>query len=189
MKIARLWAKIAQMWSICRILSFSTDVNLPVRKKPVNGVDIYLAVKSTLEELLAIFGKEGSISGKVDVSTEVMSGVFHIDRHKTYQILTKLISNAIKFTNQGLVLVTIKKDTNWLNFSVEDTGIGISAEHIDIIFDAFQQLDEGYSRNYEGLGIGLSVAKKIADSVGATLTVTSTVGEGSCFNLSIPLEK
>lgn len=171
------------------LLSFSTDVNLPVRKKPVNGVDIYLAVKSTLEELLAFFGKEGSISGKVDVSTEVMSGVFHIDRHKTYQILTKLVSNAIKFTNQGQVLVTIKKDTNWLNFSVEDTGIGISAEHIDIIFDAFKQLDEGYSRNYEGLGIGLSVAKKIADSVGATLTVTSTVGEGSCFNLSIPLEK
>ncbi|ODT56760.1 MAG: hypothetical protein BGP01_11280 [Paludibacter sp. 47-17] len=168
------------------ILAFSTDVELPVRKNTVKGVDIYMSAKASLSEFLAIYGKEHAINLRFDLPYEIMNETFVVDKQKTFQILTKLFSNAIKFTNKGQVTVTMSRGDNTLDFTVQDTGIGISPDNLQIIFDAFRQLDDEYSRNYEGLGIGLSIAKKTAESIGAILTLESKEGEGTCFYLSVP---
>lgn len=168
------------------MLAFSTDESLPVRKNTVKGVEIYMSAKASLSEFMALYGKENTLNLKFELPIEIMNDTFVIDKQKTLQILTKLFSNAIKFTNKGQVSVTMHREGNNLEFTVQDTGIGISSENLQVIFDAFRQLDDDYSRNYEGLGIGLSIAKKTAESIGATLTLESKEGEGTCFYLSVP---
>lgn len=145
-----------------------------------------MSAKASLSEFLAIYGKEHAINLRFDLPYEIMNETFVVDKQKTFQILTKLFSNAIKFTNKGQVTVTMSRGDNTLDFTVQDTGIGISPDNLQIIFDAFRQLDDDYSRNYEGLGIGLSIAKKTAESIGAILTLESKEGEGTCFYLSVP---
>lgn len=169
-------------------LAFSAETELPVRKSIVNGIEFYTSSKSTLKEFLTFFGKENNIRLEYDIPAEVFSDEFYVDKQKILQILTKLFHNAVKFTETGTIRFSMHRTDSRLNFSVCDTGIGIAPDFRQRIFDAFRQVDEGYSRNFDGLGIGLSIAQKTADSIGATLTVESTVGEGSCFTLSVPVE-
>jgi PAS domain S-box-containing protein len=168
------------------MLAFSTDVTLPVRKDAVKGVEIYMSAKASLSEFMTLFGKDNVLRLQFELPNELMNETFVIDKQKTLQILTKLFSNAVKFTNKGQVSVAMYREGSNLKFTVRDTGIGISPDNLQIIFDAFRQLDDDYSRNYEGLGIGLSIAKKTAESIGATLTLESKEGEGTCFYLSVP---
>ncbi|GAF03211.1 signal transduction histidine-protein kinase BarA [Saccharicrinis fermentans DSM 9555 = JCM 21142] len=110
------------------------------------------------------------------------------DRNKLTQILNVLIDNAIKFTNDGYVKICYKiiNETE-LMFSVEDTGIGISPQYKEIIFDCFRQGDEGcYSRKYEGSGLGLAISKASVELLGGKIWFTSTPGKGSTFFFTIP---
>ncbi len=75
-----------------------------------------------------------------------------------------------------------------IEFYVRDTGIGIAAENQKYLFDLFRQLDDSYSRRYDGLGIGLSIAQKIAEVLGATIRVESELGRGACFYFVVPVE-
>ncbi len=106
------------------------------------------------------------------------------------QILNNLTNNAIKYTSTGSVRIVVNHAGDdgggMLEISVLDTGIGISRENRDLIFEDFRQVSEGYGRSYEGTGLGLSVSRKFARVLGGDITVDSEVGVGSCFTLRLP---
>jgi CheY-like chemotaxis protein len=112
------------------------------------------------------------------------------------QILHNLLSNAVKFTQEGTVRLTIRPAgvdgqspgvAPRITFAVEDTGIGIPADKLDVIFEAFQQADGTTSRKYGGTGLGLSISRELTQLLGGDLRVTSTPGEGTTFELSVPM--
>jgi len=114
------------------------------------------------------------------------------DRHKLTVILTKLLDNAVKFTVQGEVRLVVSIDKNMtpplLICAVSDSGPGIAKDQQDLIFDPFMQIEGGFTRRHGGMGIGLSICRRLAKSLEGTLKVESKVGEGSSFTLQMPLE-
>lgn len=109
------------------------------------------------------------------------------DERRLRQMLLNLLSNAIKFTAQGRVALTVHRREALVEFKVEDTGIGIPADQLDQIFQPFTQIDRGLDRQYEGAGLGLALTRQLAQLHGGHLRVTSAVGQGSCFVLSLPV--
>jgi two-component system, sensor histidine kinase and response regulator len=110
------------------------------------------------------------------------------DSGKLRQILVNLLSNAVKFTPSGRVTLVVQHDGAIVRYVVRDTGIGIADEHRDQIFDAFWQVEQPSTRRVGGTGLGLSVTRRLAQLLGGDVTVTSKVGEGSAFIVSLPLE-
>ena len=110
------------------------------------------------------------------------------DNHRLEQILVNLLSNAVKFTEAGLVTLNVEKTADTILFSVIDTGIGISEAQQTILFEAFQQLDSGLNRQYEGTGLGLALCRKLALLHGGEITVKSKLLSGSCFTLHLPIQ-
>jgi CheY-like chemotaxis protein len=118
------------------------------------------------------------------------------DEGKIRQILVNLIGNAIKFTKNGKIIVRCsvlldkvgdKDQTRHCVISVEDTGIGISEEKINKVFDVFTQADASTTREYGGTGLGLSISRELANLMGGKLTAVSTLGKGSTFTLTVDL--
>ncbi|HEC62766.1 MAG TPA: response regulator, partial [bacterium] len=109
------------------------------------------------------------------------------DEERVHQILQNLIGNAIKFTDKGSVSVSAQYDETNFSIRVQDTGIGISEEDLTNIFEEFRQVDGSTARQYEGTGLGLAIAKKATTILGGTLSVTSTLGKGSSFILTLPI--
>jgi len=110
------------------------------------------------------------------------------DKAKLRQILFNLIGNAIKFTESGgSVIIGTRQDDKMAYISVTDTGIGISADDLDKLFIPFTQLDSFCARQYEGTGLGLALAKELAELHGGTIYVESEAGKGSTFTLALPI--
>ncbi len=110
------------------------------------------------------------------------------DPYRLEQVLINLLSNAIKFTNSGLIEFGYRiTDMSKVEFFVKDTGIGISGDKIDIIFDRFTQVEEVHNKQYEGTGLGLSISKNIVQLLGGKIWVESKPGIGSVFFFDIPL--
>jgi signal transduction histidine kinase len=105
------------------------------------------------------------------------------------QCLVNLVSNAVKFTEKGSVKLTVqplvKEQKQFIEFKVIDTGIGITPEKLDTIFDAFTQGDGSTTRKYGGTGLGLTITRQVANLMGGDVTVTSEVGKGSTFTLIV----
>lgn len=110
------------------------------------------------------------------------------DSGKVRQILVNLLSNAVKFTQSGRVTLIVQHDGAIVSYIVRDTGIGIADEHRDQIFDAFWQVEQPSTRRVGGTGLGLSVTRRLARLLGGDVVVTSRVGEGSAFTVTLPLE-
>ncbi len=116
------------------------------------------------------------------------------DQHRLRQLLINLMANAIKFTEQGEIILKVagmdreitEQKTVWLEFHVCDTGPGISQDKIDQIFKKFTQVDGSKSRKYKGTGLGLAICKQIVDKLGGSISVRSEQGKGSEFSLSLP---
>ncbi len=112
----------------------------------------------------------------------------HFDADKMEKIVINLVSNAFKFTPEGgSVGVDIQYETQQINISVEDTGLGIAAARLPHIFDRFYQIDDANRRNFEGTGIGLSLVKELLQVLKGRIAVNSQEGIGTTFQLSIPL--
>ena len=112
------------------------------------------------------------------------------DTEKIERIVLNLISNAIKFSDEGdEIFVDVKDKNEFIEISVKDNGIGIEANNLDMIFDRFKQVDKSLSRNAEGTGIGLSLVKSIVELHGGTIYVESEFGKGSKFTVVIPSTK
>jgi signal transduction histidine kinase len=114
------------------------------------------------------------------------------DPTRIRQILVNLVGNALKFTEQGRVSIeaqwqSLDHELLWFTCSVRDSGIGISSESLELMFNAFQQADSSISRRYGGTGLGLPIARTLAERMGGTLRAQSEEGRGSVFTLEIPL--
>ncbi len=110
------------------------------------------------------------------------------DSTRLRQVLLNLLSNAIKFTPEGKwVYMTCARNGETLELTVADTGIGMSAEEVARVMQPFHQVDNSYSRRYEGTGLGLSVTQSLVDLHGAEMTIESEVGKGSDFSMKLPI--
>lgn len=145
-----------------------------------------------LNEIQAVFSIEAGEKGiefKVDESNNIPS-IICSDPSRIYQCLVNLVNNAIKFTEKGHVHVNVSMEEiesqAFIRFNVEDTGIGISKDRQDTIFESFTQEDGSTTRKYGGTGLGLTITKQLAELLGGELTLASEVGKGSVFSLLIP---
>ena len=119
-------------------------------------------------------------------------GTMHADLTKVRQSLLNLLSNACKFTKEGTVALKVeRRESNgrdWVNFSVRDSGIGITKEQMDKLFQPFSQADASTTREFGGTGLGLVITKKFCEMMGGTMGVQSVRGEGSTFMISLPAD-
>lgn len=179
---------------IDEILSFS---KIDAGKVKVEPVEFSLAdlVKSKLNLM------SGQLKGKaIELSSEIEPGPFQQeglpilvgDSGMLRQVLRNLIGNAIKFTDQGRVVLRAKvleaaAGQALLRFEVEDTGIGIEAKHLRGLFDSFYQVDSSMTREFGGTGLGLTICERLVGLLGGEIKVTSECGAGSVFSFEIPL--
>jgi hypothetical protein len=131
---------------------------------------------------------EKEIALRCEIATGV-PGEINGDERRIRQILLNLLGNALKFTDRGSIVLRIApvSGDRFLEFSVEDTGIGMSAETLQGLFKPFAQGNSTTSRPYGGTGLGLAISKRLAEAMDASLTATSTLGKGSTFAFRLPL--
>lgn len=149
------------------------------------------SIKNLVQEVKLLFepvAKDKDIAFTIDINADAPAEM-ETDRLRLEQILRNLISNALKFTKKGGVSVLISANNDAIVFSVKDSGIGISSDKLDTIFEAFQQADGSTRRQYGGTGLGLSISRELAKLLGGHISVKSTEGEGSEFILSIPVNR
>ncbi|WP_170940568.1 response regulator [Pseudoalteromonas sp. NBT06-2] len=111
------------------------------------------------------------------------------DPTRLKQILINLLNNAIKFTDQGFVDLVIKNTPPFLQFSIQDSGIGINSEDLSKLFIAFSQVNNTANSNVGGTGLGLNISKYLSEKLGGNISVLSKKGEGSCFTVKIKLKE
>jgi two-component system sensor histidine kinase/response regulator len=111
------------------------------------------------------------------------------DPARLQQILINLLGNAVKFTAAGEIVLTVKEhepnQPGWVDFAVSDTGIGIPADKLDVIFEDFKQVDSSTTRQYGGTGLGLGISRRLVENMGGELTAQSNIGEGSTFRFTL----
>ena len=120
------------------------------------------------------------LSFAVEVAANLPETIY-TDRQRLTQVLSNLLTNAIKFTDAGSVKVLVSQMDDDLQIEVVDTGIGIPPDKLEHIFGAFQQLDGSTSRKYGGSGLGLAISRNLTHLLGGEISVTSTIGQGSRF--------
>jgi len=177
------------------LLALINDV-LDLSKIEAGKMDLYLerfAIPEMIDEVVntidTLVKKNGNrLNVEVDPSLGEMRG----DITKVRQALFNLLSNAAKFTKQGNIDLLVEAETvdgaEWVQMSVSDSGIGISAEKIDHVFEEFSQADDSTTRNYGGTGLGLPISRRFCRMMGGDITVESRPGEGSMFMIRLPLE-
>ena len=121
-----------------------------------------------------------NLSFAIELAADLPETIY-TDRQRLTQVLSNLLTNAIKFTDAGSVKVMISRIDDDLQIEVVDTGIGIPPDKLEHIFGAFQQLDGSTSRKYGGSGLGLAISRNLTHLLGGEISVTSTIGQGSRF--------
>ncbi|MGF1523263.1 MAG: ATP-binding protein [Leptolyngbyaceae cyanobacterium] len=147
-------------------------------------VNVAQLVSRTVESLQPL-AKPKQIDLKVCVKLE--NPIITNDSGRLRKVISGLISNAIKFTESGEVRVSVSELLpDMVRISVEDTGIGVAAQNLPCIFDAFYQIDQSMSRKYSGIGLGLTISSSLLEIMGGTLSVNSHPGQGSHFIIHLP---
>ena len=134
--------------------------------------------------------KKSGVVLQVDVESDLPSWVIG-DPTRLRQVLSNLLSNALKFTDAGRVVLKVLASpadesgiTHWISFVVTDTGIGIDPSKQDLLFQPFQQIEPGITRKYGGTGLGLAIVRRLVELMGGRVEVKSRLGEGSCFTVT-----
>lgn len=152
------------------------------------------SLRQLIDSVVGVIGQHADNKGlevRVEIDSQMPSNLSG-DSLRIGQILINLCSNAVKFTDAGAI--TLRIDPLWhhsdsigVRFSVSDTGIGIAAEHLQTLFQPFHQIDSSSTRRYAGTGLGLMISKSLAELLGGSISVTSTLGVGTRFAIEIPL--
>jgi two-component system, sensor histidine kinase and response regulator len=172
------------------ILDFS---KIDAGKLEIEAIDF--DVRRTTEEAVDILAQSAHEKG-LEIATLIGGDVPQTvcgDPGRLRQVLTNLISNAIKFTEEGEVVIHVTRTgvngpNSIIQFEVRDTGIGIAPEHQERLFHAFTQADTSTTRKYGGTGLGLSICRRLVGMMGGQISVESTQGEGSVFYFSIDVK-
>ena len=153
----------------------------------IGAVDLRLLVEQAVESFLpAATAKQIALSWSAPPSTPNLYG----DPHRLEIIITNLLGNALKFTgNHGSISITVEQSDTHAEIAVTDTGDGIAPEDLEKIFARFHQVESSARRRREGAGIGLALARELAELHGGTIEVTSELGRGSTFRVRLPLGK
>jgi signal transduction histidine kinase len=142
-------------------------------------------VYEVTEVLQPLFDRNPRTELRLEVDTGLEQTV-SLDREKLKQILTNLIANACKFTDSGSVTVVARSAEGRVVFEVADTGVGIAATNLEVIFERFHQLDGGAARRAGGAGLGLALVKELTGLMGGTVSVQSRLGSGTTFRVDLP---
>ncbi|MBT1070946.1 PAS domain-containing hybrid sensor histidine kinase/response regulator [Pelotalea chapellei] len=151
------------------------------------------SLRQTIAEAVDYFSLEArnkSVELAVTIAENVADAV-QGDQLRLRQVLINLIGNAVKFTGKGKIEVQITGNMlvagkNEITFTITDTGIGIPADKMHLLFSAFSQIDDSDTRKYGGTGLGLTITKELVEMMGGTITVTSREGAGSSFSFTVP---
>ena len=170
---------------INEILDFSKieSGRADLRKEPVELAAILNGVTDLLQADVRAKG--------LTLTTQIAASVpayCLTDRARLRQVLLNLAGNAVKFTREGLIEISVRQADSLLCFEVKDTGIGISGENLPTLFEPFTQVDSSDRRSFGGTGLGLSISKKLVEHLGGSIFVESEPGIGSTFSFTIPLE-
>ena len=171
------------------ILDFS---KMEAGQLTIERIDCSLAkLLQAIESMMRPQAEKKSLDFKIVTSSD-LPATLHSDPYRLQQCLINLVNNALKFTDQGHVHLTVslheKKGKHVIHFDVEDTGIGISLERQEAIFESFTQGDGSTTRKYGGTGLGLTVTKQLIALLDGELNLSSKPGEGSVFSLVLPAD-
>ncbi|WOD39434.1 ATP-binding protein [Nodosilinea sp. E11] len=147
-------------------------------------VDVHQLVQATLSDLRSLAeGKTITLESTLALENPLVIN----DEHRLRQVLTNLVSNAIKFTDCGRVHITVADaKVDHITLTVTDTGIGIVPEQLPHIFEAFRQVDQTIRRQRPGTGLGLAIVHSLVTIMGGTIAVTSQIGQGTTFVVTLP---
>ncbi len=174
------------------LLSLLNDI-LDVTKIEENKLELEpydLDISALLNEINDLFVSQAMAKRlKFNIISQLPpKQMIHVDGLRLKQILINLISNAIKFTEQGQVSVVVSQQQSLLLFNVVDTGIGMSDEQLQKVFEFFIQADNSINRRFGGSGLGLALSKKLVSMMGGDIQVSSELGKGSVFTFTVPVQ-
>ncbi|TAN62499.1 MAG: response regulator, partial [Magnetospirillum sp.] len=149
----------------------------------VESFDIEQMVSDVVSTIQPLVEKN---SNRLAVDCAAGIGVMDADLTKVRQTLFNLLSNASKFTNNGTITLTSRREGAWIAFAVADTGIGMAPEELDKLFQAFQQADASTTRKFGGTGLGLAISRTFCRMMGGDITVASEPGMGTTFTVRLP---
>jgi signal transduction histidine kinase len=157
-------------------------VKTMVALQQVNAVTLISETAETTRILI----KKKPIS--VEVTAPAMAVMISTDNVRLRQILINLVSNAVKFTEEGKISITLSVIGSWMEIAVSDTGIGIREEDLNKLFIAYGRCGDAKNKKHEGTGLGLKISRDLADLLGGSISVTSIYGKGTTFIVSLPMQ-
>jgi signal transduction histidine kinase/CheY-like chemotaxis protein len=170
---------VSDLLDMAKIEAGRVDVNLT----DVSIAELFALVRAQLRPLV----HEEAVALRFVAEPDLPP--LHTDEALLVQVLRNLVSNAIKFTPEGEIVVRAERQGEAVRLSVSDTGIGISAPDLDRIFDEFVQIPSALQRHGKGTGLGLALVIRLVGLLGGRVSATSTVGEGSTFEVSLPAHR
>lgn len=177
-----------------RLLELINDI-LDVTRIEAGRIELHpapfspIALCGRLAEQVRVLSEEKQLEFEINIDDNLPTTLIG-DEKRIEQTIVNLLSNAFKFTEQGKVKLDAwveETDNSWC-ISVSDTGVGIPPHAVDLIFDEFRQLDGSTRRSFGGTGLGLSITRNLVRLMGGQVKVDSTLGEGSTFTLTYPME-
>lgn len=156
--------------------------------KPANLDLSPIDVGSVIAEVAALLENQARVKGvALHVDSCATLPLVQADLQRLRQVLMNVIGNAIKFTEQGSIIIRCSSDGDSVRVAVTDTGIGISEDALPLVFDDFYQADGRYKRERGGAGLGLAITQRLIRQIGGDICVDSVVGAGSTFTVSLPI--
>ncbi len=171
-------------------LAMTDQSKIVLRNQHIRLDKLFLDKELLLKEILEYSGKNDDVELVFNPDINLLSTSIYADQNKIGQVLGNLFRNAVKFIYKGRIEFGMLSDKqDWVTFYISDTGIGIPKDKQAVIFDFFRQANESLCREHGGVGIGLTISKKITEVLKGKLTFVSTPGIGSTFYFSIPAKQ
>jgi signal transduction histidine kinase/DNA-binding response OmpR family regulator len=169
---------------------------LDLSKIEAGKMELYLetfSVRDMIQDVVSVIRPLAhKKSNRLEADCDHDAGSMHADLTKVRQVLFNLLSNACKFTEHGTVELRVSRESlppgDWLVFHVRDSGIGMTAEQMNRLFQEFSQADASTTRQYGGTGLGLALSRRLCRMMGGDIEVASEVGKGSVFTLRLPAQ-